>query len=101
MKIDHLVLLAVRRELLTEEKRADFLSLADEVRKELAIALENRVVFSEPEGSPVSDILSHWRFASQEDLERFRISRAHLDHLERVKPLLLGKQVIDLPGNES
>ena len=100
MKIDHLVLLAVRRELLTEEKRADFLSLADEVRKELAITLENSVVFSEPEGSPVSGVLSHWRFDSQEDLDRFRTSRAHLDHLARMKPLLIGKQVIDLPGNE-
>ena len=95
-KIDHLVLLVVRRELLTEEKRADFLGLADEVRKELGIPLENSVVFSDTAGSPVVGVLSHWRFASEEDLARFRDSRAHLDHLERMRPLLLEKQVIDL-----
>ncbi len=96
MAVDHLVLLAADRLLLTEELRQDFLTLCDRVRSELGIPLENRVVFSETERASVVGILSHWRFQSQEDLTRFRESRAHLEHLERVKPILKGKQVLDL-----
>ena len=96
MAVDHLVLLAADRGLLTEEHRTDILTLADRVRESLGLSLENRVNFSETEHSRVVGILSHWRFDSVEDLERFRECRVHLDHVERLRPALLGKQVIDL-----
>ena len=35
-------------------------------------------------------------FASEEDLKNFRMSRAHLDHLERMKAVLLDRQILDL-----
>ena len=96
MALDHLVLLALDRRLLTEEHRRDMLTLADRVREELGISLDNSVCFSETGNSDIIGALSHWHFASEEDLKNFRTSRAHLDHLERMKAVLLDRQILDL-----
>ena len=96
MAVEHLVLLAADRRLLTAELHQDVLSLADRVRAELGISLENSVVFSDTPDSDITGILSHWRFSSQEDLTIFRESKAHLLHLQRMSPVLLAKQIIDL-----
>ena len=95
MAVEHLVLLVLDRKRLTEEQRRDMLTLADRVRGELDITLENTVVFSETPEAEVIGALSHWHFASREDLDRFRMSRAHLEHLDRMRPVLLDKQIID------
>lgn len=95
MAIEHLVLLALDRDRLTEDHLRDVLELADRVRAELGIKLENQVSFTEPEGSSVVAALSHWHFSSAEDLRRFRESKAHLDHLAFMRPVLLDKQILD------
>ena len=95
MAVEHLVLLVLDRKHLTGEQREDILTLADRVREELDITLENSVVFSSTPEAEVVGALSHWHFASQDDLNRFRMSRAHLEHLERMRPVLLDKQIID------
>ncbi len=95
MAIEHLVLLALDRDQLTEDHRRDILELADRVRAELGITMENQVSFTEPEGSSVVAALSHWHFSSAEELCRFRESKAHLSHLAFMRPVLLDKQILD------
>ncbi|MBQ9664161.1 MAG: hypothetical protein IJV40_13520 [Oscillospiraceae bacterium] len=95
MAVDHLVLLVLDRKLLVQELREDMLTLADRVREELGIPLENTVVFSDTPGSETVGALSHWLFRSEKELKRFQKSRAHLEHLERMRPVLLDKTIVD------
>ena len=95
MAVEHLVLLALDRDRLTEEHRRDVRELAGRVRAELGIAFENQVAFTEPKDSRVVAALSHWRYADAEDLRRFRESKSHLDHLAFMRPVLLDKQILD------
>ena len=93
--LEHVVCLILNKERLTQEMRDDISCLADRIRFELNIVLENSVAFTELDDSSLVTAISFWRFQAQEDLLRFQKSSAHLAHLALLKDALEDKAVFD------
>lgn len=93
--LEHVVFLLLNKSRLTQEMRNDICVLADAVRAELNMDLENRVTFLDLDRSDLETAVSFWQFQTQMDLQRFQSCNAHRAHLALLKEALEDKAVFD------
>lgn len=93
--VEHVVCLMLNKSRLTQEMRDDISDLADKVRSELDLVLENKVTFLDLNDSTLEAAVSFWRFRTAEDLLCFQKSSVHLAHLALLKEALEDKAIFD------
>ena len=95
-KTDHYVMMIVDKAGLTEEMRASFTGLNAWCRENIPGCISEKIMFLEQDDASTVGISLCIVFDGEEAKDAFRTSQMHIDHVNRVKPIVKQMAVYDL-----
>lgn len=94
--LNHYVFMVVDKSGLTDELRASFTGLNTWCRENIPGCISEKIMFLEQEDADTVGVSTCMVFENEEAKDAFRASKEHIDHVNRVKPIILKMIVYDL-----